>query len=451
MNVIIRGAKNTLRSPLRSGAIIAMLAISTGLILAMLVARSSVNAKIEEVKASVATQVTINPAGIQGGMGSGDPLTSEQIETVKNTAHVSSTALTLTEQITDNTSLTPSLSPPKLRIMGPTGEATPRNLPEQKAPVVTAGVTVPTSVVAEDKLTSGSMIDGTGTARDALVGKDLAEKNNLSVGDTFTLYDDTFTVKGIYATDNRFQDGGVVVPLATLQAISDRSGEVSSILATIDSSDNVSSTVSALKESLGDEADVTSQETQAETTLAPLTSIASLALGGVIAATIAGATIVLLAMVMVVRERRREIGVIKAIGGTNRSIMTQFIAEGVTLTIIGTIVGLGIGVAASGPLTQSLVSNQSSSSKTQNQGRMIQQGGPDMMGGNGAPGGPVMRSGPAGFTNQINANLTSITSSVTPQTFAIGGAIMLLIAVVGSAVPAWTIARIRPAEVLRTE
>lgn len=449
MNVFTRGAKNTLRSPLRSGAIIAMLAISTGLILAMLVARSSVNAKIEEVKASVATQITINPAGMQGGMGSGDPLTEDEVEKVKATEHINSTALTLTKQLTDNTSLTPSLEPPKLHIMGPTGESS-QDVPKQKAPIITTGTTAPANTIAEDKLTSGSMIDGTGTAREALVGKQLAEKNDLSVGDTFTLYDKTFTVKGIYSTDNRFQDGGIVLPLATLQDVSDQSGEVSSILATVDSSDNVASTVTALKESLGDKADVTSQEEQAETTLAPLTSIADLALGGVVAATIAGAVIVLLAMVMVVRERRREIGVIKAIGGTNRSIMTQFITEGVTLTVIGTIIGLGIGVAASGPLTQSLVSNQSDdSSQTQRQGRMQQ--GP-MISSNGSAGGPMMRvGGPSGFANQLNANLTSVTSSVTPQTFAISGAIIIFIAIIGSAVPAWFIARIRPAEVLRTE
>ena len=416
----------------------------------MLVARSSVNAKIEEVKASVATQITINPAGVQGGMGSGDPLTNDEVEKVKSTEHINGTALTLTKQLTDNISLTPSLEPPKLHIMGPTGESS-QNIPEQKAPIVTTGATAPANTVAEDKLTSGSMIDGTGTAREALVGKQLAEKNGLSVGDTFQLYDETFTVKGIYSTDNRFQDGGIVLPLATLQDISDQDGEVSSILATVDSSDNVATTVASLKESLGDKADVTSQEEQAETTLAPLTSIADLALGGVIAATIAGAVIVLLAMVMVVRERRREIGVIKAIGGTNRSIMTQFITEGVTLTVIGTIIGLGIGVAASGPLTQSLVSNQSDdSSQTQRQGSMRQ--GPVMMGANGSAGGPMMRTGgPGGFANQINANLTSVTSSVTPQTFAISGAIIIFIAIVGSAVPAWFIARIRPAEVLRTE
>jgi len=436
--------RSALRSPLRSGAIIAMLAVSSGLILAMLVARSSVDAKIAEVKASVATQITVNPAGMQGGMGSGEPLTAEQVEKIKNTEHVSSVTSTLTKQLTENISLTPSLDPPKLFMMGPDGE---NKAPEQKAPVVATGTNTPEKTIAEDKLTSGAMIDGSGTAREALVGKQLAEKNGLSVGDTFTLYGETITVKGIYSTDNKFQDGGIVLPLATLQDLTDQSGEVSSVVARVDSSDNVSSTVSALKNTLGDEADVTSQEEQAEETLAPLTSIANLALAGVIGATIAGATIVLLAMVMVVRERRREIGVIKAIGGSNRSIVTQFITEGLTLTIIGGIIGLALGVAVSGPLTQSMVSNTKSSGTNTPQRSM--QGPMNATGGGGAS--PMMRGGPNSFANQLGVNLTTVTSSVTPQTFAISGAIVILIAIVGSAVPAWTIARIRPAEVLRTE
>lgn len=445
MNVVTRGVRSALRSPLRSGAIIAMLAISTGLILAMLVARSSVNAKIDEVKASVATQVTINPAGMQGGMGGGDPLTSEQVETIKNTDHVASVSSTLTQQLSDDTSLESPLKM-RMRMMTPQGTSDSSN-EEQKSPVPITGMTTPGSTISEDKLTSGTMIDGTSTAHDAIVGSTLAEKNSLSVGSTFTMYDKTFTVKGIYSTDNRFQDSSAIVPLATLQEVSGQSGEVSNVTATIDSSDNVTTAVSALKDSLGDKADITSQEEQAETTLAPLTSIAGLALGGVIAATIAGAVIVLLAMVMVVRERRREIGVIKAIGGTNRSIVTQFITEGLTLTVIGGIVGLAIGVAASGPLTQSLVSNQSQSN-TQQQGNRRE------LGTAGQSGGPTMirsMGGPGAVASQLNANLTSVTSSITPQTFAISSAIVILIAIIGSAVPAWAIARIRPAEVLRTE
>lgn len=442
MNVVTRGVRNAMRSPLRSGAIVAMLAISVGLILAMLVARSSVNAKIEEVKASVATQVTINPAGMQGGMGGGDPLTAEQVAKIKNTAHVSSISSTLTAQLTgsDQTSLTASLEPPRIRMMTPNGESSEKS--GGKAPVIATGTTTPNSTVSEDKLTSGSTIDGASTERVALVGKELAEKNNLSVGSTFTVYGETFTVKGVYSTDNRFQDGGIIVPLAALQEVSDQSGEVSSVTATVDSSDNVSSTVTTLKANLGDAADITSQEEQAESSLAPLESIAGLALGGVIAATIAGAVIVLLAMIMIVRERRREIGVIKAIGGTNRAVITQFVTEALTLTIIGGIIGLGIGIAASGPMTSSLVSNQDNATSNQTQGpRSMGSGSPQR----------VMMGGPTNPGTQLLTNVSTITGSVTPQTFITSAVIVLLIAIIGSAVPAWAIARVRPAEVLRSE
>jgi putative ABC transport system permease protein len=111
MNVLSRGAKNALRSPLRSSAIIIMLAISVGLILSMLVVQASVNAKIAEVKAATATAVTINPAGIQGEFGGGDPLTADQIKKITSTAHVSKVISTLTDELgTDDTSLTPSLT-----------------------------------------------------------------------------------------------------------------------------------------------------------------------------------------------------------------------------------------------------------------------------------------------------------------------------------------------------
>jgi putative ABC transport system permease protein len=144
-------------------------------------------------------------------------------------------------------------------------------------------------------------------------------------------------------------------------------------------------------------------------------------------------------MIMIVRERRREIGVIKAIGGTNAKVITQFITEALTLTVIGAIVGLGIGVAVSGPMTQSLVS---SSQNTTTQTGPI---GVRSSGGGGFAGGFHSASA------QLQTNVQAVTSTLTPQTFAASIGIILLIAIVGSAVPAWAIARVRPAEVLRTE
>lgn len=443
MNVLTRGVRNTLRSPVRSGAIAIMLAISIALILAMLVAKTSVEAKIEEVKASTATQITVNPAGLQGGMGAGDLLTAEQVETIKNTDHVTSVVATLTEQLqSEDTTLESAIEVGKqpdggqIRIMGPNGQAM------TSPPITITGTDSLEMRIAADTLTSGEMINGESSELVALVGQKLAEKNNLTVGDTFTAYDQNITVAGIYNTDNMFNDSGIAMSLAAVQKLTNQEGKVANITATADSSDNVANVVSSLEEKLGDAIDVTSQEEQAANLVAPLENIASLALTGVIGAGIATGVIILLSMVMIVRERRREIGVIKAIGGTNAKVITQFVTEAMTLTIVGGIIGLALGVLASGPITQSLAA-----SGQDDGGR---DAGPSRSPGQARGGGKVTFGGGGGLAG-LQTNLSNVTGTLTPEIFFGSIGIILLIAGIGSAIPAYAIARIRPAEVLRTE
>ena len=465
MNVLTRGVKNAIRSPLKSGAIVLMFAISIALILSMLVARGSVLGKIEEVKATAGTAVTIQPAGVMGNMGGGDPLTAAQIATITNTANVTSINSTLTDQLgTDDTNLTSSLE------LGSFGqrqqrfessdttttstEATDTTTTEAEtsrpAPTPRTSVTGTTDVnsIATDggdlTISSGEAFDGTSSDNVALVGSDLATKNSLTVGSTFTAYGETITVKGIYTTGNAFQDSGIIMPITTLQTLTDQAGAVSSVTATVNSSDNVTATVTALKASLGDDADITSEAESAATSVESLQGIASLTTAGVIAAAAAGALIIVLSMFLVVRERRREIGVIKAIGGSNSKVIGQFIIEGLTITIIGAVIGLVLGILVSGPMTTSLVSSNANSTSTTETATGPGQGGRGMgMGGPGA----AFNQGAA----QLNTNLTQVTASLTPQIFAAAVGITLLIALLGSAIPAWLTARIRPAEVLRTE
>ena len=463
MNVMTRGVKNALRNPIRSGIIALMLAISIALVLSMLVAKGSIEAKIADVKETAGTTITIAPAGIQGFAGGGEPLAAESITKITSTAHITSTVQTLSDQLsTDNTSLTASL---ELGSFGrrqqqtatestTTTTATDTNdtaatgmtaMPAMTPRTTITGTTDANSVATDGgdlTISSGAIFDGSSSENVALVGTDLAEKNSLTVGSTFTAYATTFTVVGIFDTGNTFQDSGIIMPLATLQTITDQAGAVTSVVATVDSSDNVASTVTALESSLGDDADITSDISRAESSVESLQGIANLALAGVIGAAIAGAVIVLLTTIIVVRERRREIGVIKAIGGSNAKVIGQFMWESLTLTFIGTAVGLIIGVAVSGPMTTSLVSSSSSSTTTATTER-----GP---GGQGGFGGGA-RQAFQGGVDQLNSNLTNVTSVLTPQMFAISIGITFLIALIGSAIPAWLIARIRPAEVLRTE
>jgi putative ABC transport system permease protein len=447
MNSMSRGIRGALRSPLRSGAIILILAISIGLLLAMLVARSSINDKIASVKSQAGTDITINPAGIRGGMGGGTPLTTDQVTKITNTAHVTSTASSLTDQLgASDTNLTSSLTlgsfgQRQMRFeqqggTAPTGtgesRSTNTNRPVPTPRISATGTNHPETIVTADKLTSGSMISGTSTANVALVGKSLADKNNLLAGGTFTAYGQTFTVAGIYNTGNTFQDSSIIVPLATLQTLTSQAGAVTAVTATVDSADNVASTVSALKTSLGSDVDIASQIDRAAQSAASLETIAGLALDGVIGAAAAGVVIILLAMVIVVRERRREIGIIKAIGGTNRSVVVQLMSEALTLTVISAVIGFALGVVVSGPMTKSLVTNQTASAQT-------------------IRGAGGLRGAFTGAGTQLGTNVRNITTSITPTAFGVSIAAVIGMALIGSIIPALLVARIRPAEVLRTE
>jgi len=469
MNAITRGIQGAIRSPIRAGAIIIMLAISIGLIVAMLAAKAGVENKINSVKQSAATTITVRPAGVMGFGGGGNPLTADQVAKISKTTHVASTVSTLTDQLgTDDTNLTPSL---ELGSFGrrlqrfessgssSSGESAPQlfsssdgesnaNRPAPTPRTTVTGTTDVNSVAQNGgslTVSSGGAIDGNASDYQALVGKDLASKNNLSVGSTFTAYGQTFTVKGIFTTDNTFQDSGIIVPLATLQNLTSQAGAVTEMAVNADSSDNVGTVVSSIKSALGsDTVDVSSEQQRAEASVSSLSSISNLATTGVVGATIAAAVIVLLTMTMIVRERKREIGVIKAIGGTNVKVIVQFMTEALTLTVVGGIIGIIFGIAVSGSITQGLVDSQTGNNTNTAQRTGSPEGGMRV-----ARGDFAQRFGQFGSSAQ--RGVEAVTSSVTPSTIGIGIGLTLLIAIVGSALPAWLIARIRPAEVLRTE
>lgn len=456
MNIITRGIRNAFRNGIRTFSIVIILGLSIGLALSMVIARQAVNDKIASVKSNIGNTVAVSPAGAQGFEGGGTALMIEQVNGLKSVAHVANVTATLGDRLTSsNTNLQSAVEAGALGQRNasnngvgfqapPEGEPGGTGRTDTNSSTTTRTFTPPVRLTGVNDLTgtsvyggnsvtytSGSAFDASQDAAVAVIGKNLAEKNSLSVGSTFQAYGTDVKVIGIYDTGTQFSNNAVLMPLATVQRLSNQTGAITSATVTVDSVDNLESTVTAIKNKLGSAADVVSSQQAAETAVQPLENVKTIATYSLVAALVTGAVIILLTMVMIVRERRREIGVVKAIGSSNGATMAQFMIESITLTLIGLVVGLVIAVAAAAPITNALVTNSESSSRQQ-----------------GAPG---MNRGMRGFGMAAGESLRTVQASVGPEVVAYGIGSALAIAIVGSAVPAYFISRIRPSEVMRNE
>lgn len=462
MNIISRGVRGAFRNGVRATAILGMLGVSIGLALAMLLAHQAIGQKIVAVQKNIGNTVQISPAGIRGFAGGGTPLTTDQIKSVTSIAHVTSVDATLTDRLSSSdTNLQSSIQAGnfgrrQFRIdSGDGGENTPAFPGGGQGNGAFANFTPPIIVVGANNplagqtganggnltLKSGQSFDGTADALVALVGTSLASKNNLSVGSTFTAYGQTVTVKGIFEAGNTFGDSQLLMPLPTVERLSQQAGDITGATARIDSATNLTSATNAIKAKLGTNADVTNEADAAKTTLDSLQSIQHVSVFSLVGAGIAAGAIILLTTIMIVRERRREIGVLKAIGGSDTSIMLQFAVESITLTVLAALVGIIIGSVTATPVTKLLAN--SSSNSTQNTTQFTARGGPGGFGG-------------GGFRARLNNNsvargLQNVKANVSGSIVLYGLASAVGIAIIGSVAAAGMITKIRPSEVMRTE
>jgi putative ABC transport system permease protein len=485
VSVLARSVGNAFRNKIRTAAVVAVLAVAIGLALAMLVANQAVGAKVQELNASVGTTLTVNPAGGQGFEGGGEPLTTTQAQTAASVSNVTSvvgtkalrlqTATTETnttqqaapggfgpggQQATVTTNLTAAIDAGTLGNRngstgntGSTGGTTQR---VRALPITATGIGAEVDSTGKAlNITSGTGLGDYATATaNALVGTSLAEKNSLTVGSTFTIQDKTFTVAGIFDAGTAFGNNAVYLTLPEAQALAGTPDELSTMIVTVNSMQNVDSTKTAVQSALGtDKADVTQGQRNLETAVSSLDSVKNISLVAFIAALATAGLIILLIMVMLVRERRREIGVLKAIGARNRTIGLQFVLESLVLVALGSVVGAAIASFASGGIASALISSNTSTTAatTTQRGTGLAGAVPNgTIPGGGFPGGgfPGGQGGPFGGASQL---LTSVTASASPGVIAAGIAAVFAVAIIGALVPALLTARIRPIEVLRGE
>ncbi len=192
------------------------------------------------------------------------------------------------------------------------------------------------------------LISGRALRRDdgkaVMLGTVLAKNLGKGVGDTLSLYEgEDFRVVGVYRSSNVFEEGAMVIPLAQLQRLMQREGQVTGLSVILDRSadqatlERVRRQVEALAPALHamttDEHVKSLTEIQLAKAMSWLTATVALVLG---------TFGVMNTMVMAVHERTKEIGILRAIGWRRWRVARLILLESVILSLVGAILG-GVG------------------------------------------------------------------------------------------------------------
>ncbi|WP_027968758.1 ABC transporter permease [Streptococcus equinus] len=218
----------------------------------------------------------------------------------------------------------------------------------------------------------------------AVISSDLADENDLSVGDTFTVsttVDDTetsytLTVVGIYdnsstATTAQMMSNAsnpqnnIYTNLTTANTMKGENDTLDSAVYTLSNPKNMDAFVKEIKSDIDtDSYSVTSSDEIYEQMLSPLNNISSIAQNIVILVAVAGAVILTLIVILSIRERRYEIGVLMSLGENRLKIIGQFFTELLMVTVVSLVIASFAGNFVGNALGNQLLSSSTSTEQT---------------------------------------------------------------------------------------
>ncbi len=192
-----------------------------------------------------------------------------------------------------------------------------------------------------------------GEQRVAVIGPDFAAAEHADVGDVIALQGNSFTVVGVLDKTFTIFDAAVVVPFADAQDLLRQvvpsflqalpSDPVSAFLVVSKKGTDVS--LLARRIALIDGLSARDPREVADTVRSTLGIFDAIVFGAALIALLVGAFSVINTMTIAVTERTREIGIRKAIGATDGSILLTFVGEAATIGALGGIVGIALGLA----------------------------------------------------------------------------------------------------------
>ena len=184
--------------------------------------------------------------------------------------------------------------------------------------------------------------------KDILLGAEFAQKLRVSPGDTVTVSGGEGTIVSDYRVSGIVRTGGneenfVFVPLGELQSIKNRPDEISlAQVSVVAGQEDLARAEAKIRADVpGAEPQLVKQIAQSQDTV--LGKLQALVLIVTIVVLVLTLICVSTTMMAIVTERRKEIGLKKALGADNRHIVAEFFGEGCLLGALGGVLGSGFG------------------------------------------------------------------------------------------------------------
>jgi putative ABC transport system permease protein len=166
-------------------------------------------------------------------------------------------------------------------------------------------------------------------------------------GATFRLGSGDVTVTDVLAGEQLTDlNGGhyVLAPLALVQNVTGRQGQLDSILITTKPGTDVAAVRTAIATAVNGRAIVAPPSMRAARAGDGVKMMNYMALMGAVVALVVGAFLVYTTMTMAITQRRPVISMLRAIGGRRATIVRDMLAEAAVLGVIGGAIGSGIGI-----------------------------------------------------------------------------------------------------------
>ena len=185
---------------------------------------------------------------------------------------------------------------------------------------------------------------------EVIIGQKLGSRLNIGVGDHVTLSSQSqngkFKIVGIFQTTSMMMDESCIVSLISAQELFGDEGQLSSVLVNLHDSIRASAVKSEIERLLSGVRVV--EQSQVLENVKQGTEIIKtfLLMVASISMLVAGIGIMNTMFISVI-ERRRDIGIMKAVGMSRMKILCAFLSESVLLGILGGLIGCASGVAVS--------------------------------------------------------------------------------------------------------